>query len=177
VPSAKQQSRGRSLEQPRCVARLSLSKPDAEFTLHEGLSVQRAIAEYRVINAVRRLEGRDLGDASQARFAEIDRYVGEPNRPFAQSAEQRFLKPIGLALNAVNEHAPSFAAIQAPPLEDVPRSLPTPFLWICRRKNFVVLSADWLQDLLPAQRGVPFNGVGEFCVVHLSNPSLRLPWT
>src|SRR5262245_47339602 len=31
---------------------------------------------------------------------------------------------------------PSLAAVEAPPLEHVPRSLPTSFLWIGRRKDF-----------------------------------------
>ena len=55
---------------------------------------------------------------------EIDGYVGKLDRTLAYRRQQRLLQPVRLALHAVDQHAPDFGAVDAPPLEYVSRPAP-----------------------------------------------------
>src|SRR5581483_7275173 len=140
MPGAEQQRRRRCCEQGARILRLGPGQAHAEFALHEWVLAVEAVAQDGVVHAVRRVERGDLGDAGKLRLAEIDGDVRQGDRLLAYGGEQRLLEPVGLALHAVDEHAPSLAAVDAPALEHMAGALAAPLFGISRRENLVPLA-------------------------------------
>ena len=177
VPRSEQKSRRRQLQQCRRVEGLRFREATAIFALHEGRTVQKAVAQDGVIHAVRRVQRRDPLQRFQPCTAEIHRDVSQldPAIPafFVASREKCFFEPVGLALHAVDQDAPEFPVADAPAFEHMARRLVVAFGGIGRRKYLVALTTHRLQPSNPANRGVRGDGVLQDLRVDSHVPFLR----
>ena len=164
VPGAEQQRRRRELQQRGGVGRLRRRQTPARRALHEGFVAHEAVAQDGVVDAVRRVEGRDALQRIEAGGPKVDRHVRDPDLTALGSRQQRFFQSVRLALNAVDEHAPDVAAVDAPPLEHVPgRCVPSGARRgrIGRREELVPSPTDRLEALDAPKGGVAGDGLGQ----------------
>ena len=170
VPGSEQKRRRREFQQRGGVGRLRRRQTSARRALHEGLAVHEAVAQDGIVDAVRRVEGRDPLQRIEARGPKIDRHVGDPDLAPLGHRQQRLFQSVRLALHAVDEHAPDIAAVDAPPLEHVPGRYALSGARIGRREELVPGPTDRLEALDAPKGGVVGDGLGQRrgCHAHAS---------
>src|SRR5207253_2341587 len=118
---------------------------------HKRLSLEEAVSEDRVIDSMRRIERGDFGKALQVLTGKVNRDVRKPNRAIPGRGEEHLFQPIGLALHAIDQHAPDLGTVDSPPLKYMPGTRAASIVGVSRREDLVPLAANRLQVLATAQ--------------------------
>jgi hypothetical protein len=92
-----------------------------------------------------RFKRSDRGNRVQPFRGEIDKDARKTNISRYCRGEQRLLKPIGLRLHTINQHADYIMSIYATSFEDMPGRRVLALARIGRRKYLVAYSASGLQ--------------------------------
>jgi hypothetical protein len=120
----------------------------------EWFPLQFRVPHDGIEHAVRGIERGNMPDVSDLSIGEIDRNYREGETIVAYDF-QCLLKPVGLALNAVDQHAENIFAIKSTHLEDVAGWIVISLAWIGRRKYLVARTTYGLQLLHATYGSVP----------------------
>lgn len=138
-----------------------LANAPANFALAEHHPIEQRIAQYRVVDPVRRLERTYLGDSIEATRGKIYHQPRQSDVARRGRQQQCLLEAICLGLHTVDKNADNLLPIDAAPLEDMPRCCVAAFARVGGRKNLVAATARRLQGPPPPKCGSGPDGVIE----------------
>ena len=163
VPGAEQKGVRRELQQRGRVRRRRRSQAAPVLAFHEGLAVDMAVPQDRVIYAMRRVHRRYPLQRRQFGGAKIDGHVRQRQAGARVAVvgrrEKGLLQPVGLALDAVQQDAPDLPPIDPSLLENMARGVVPASARPGRRKDLVTRAAGRLKALNAPQRGVVRHGI------------------
>jgi len=119
--------------------------------LHKRYPIKHAVPYDGVVDSVRGVQRGDLLQRLQFGAPEVHHHERQGYYSLGNRSQQRFLKPVRLALYTVDQHAPHFPAVDAASLEHVPWR-PFAFGWIGGREQLVPCPTGRLQAATPPDR-------------------------